>query len=172
MKVAADGRADRQMDRSYHYDPYSVTVQKPNADRNYGQATHGAPVQLKAEVALRMQKGDNREGSSAASKRADVSQQSSRTDNKLGRKDAPAPIPLKSQITMRMHNGDNREGGVEHKIGAANNAARDRSGAATAEKKDGLKTPMSREDKLALCKQTGVCIPMLQSSDDSDDKTM
>lgn len=169
MRAAADGRADRQVDASSRADRYSVTVTKPNADRNYGQMTHGAPVQLKAEIALRMQKGDNREASSGAAKRVDTAAQSNRVDNSFGRAKPQAPIPLKMEITMKMHKGDNREGGDSKKAPASRQA--DRSGS-NHDAKDGLKTPLSREDKMALCKQTGVCIPMLQSSDDSEDKTM
>src|SRR5262249_1026540 len=150
-KMAADGRADRQVDHASRTDPYSVTVQKPQPDRNYGQQQHGAPVQLKADIALRMQR-DNREGASAVSKRADVQEQSNRVDNSFGREKPAAPIPLKTQIVMKMQNGDNREGGLSHKVGAANNSDRMGRSGRTA-RGDGDHAgrdhthPLSREDK-------------------------
>jgi hypothetical protein len=164
MKLAADGRADLQVDHSSRPAPYAQNAAKPAPDRSYGQMSHGAPVQLKAEIALKMQR-DDREGSgAAAAKRPDVGQ-TAHVDNSFGRaKPAPA-IPLKMDIQMKMQKGDNRESS-DSRSALSKPADRD------SQKAGGLKKPMSRESKLALCKQTGVCIPMLSASDDSDDKTM
>ncbi len=164
MKMANDGRADRGADRASHSDPYAITAAKPAPDRDYGQARHAAPVQLKAEVTIKMQHGDNREGGSTMSKSAEQAQQRAANKNPYAMPHAVA-IPLKSEITMKMHKGDDREDGGSH---AAASKAADRGSAV----QDKLRKPMSREEKLSLCKHTGVCIPMIQGSDDSDDKTM
>jgi hypothetical protein len=164
MKIANDGRADRGTDRVSHSDPYAITAAKPAPDRDYGQARHGAPVQLKADIQLKMQHGDNREGGSALSKTAEAQQQRAANKNPYAMPHAAA-IPLKTEITMKMHKGDDREDGGAKP--AAQKAA-DRGSAV----QDKLRKPMSREEKLSLCKHTGVCIPLIQGSDDSDDKTM
>ncbi len=164
MKMANDGRADRGVDRASHSDPYNVTVSKPSADRDYGQQRHAPPVQLKAEVTLKMQHGDNREGGSALAKTGEASQQRAAAKNPYAMPHQVA-IPLKTEITMKMHKGDNREDGGSV---SARKAAADRGSAV----QDKLRKPMSRDEKLSLCKHTGVCIPMLQGSDDADDKTM
>ncbi len=175
LRVANDGRADQQLDRSGHQDPYARTDSKPAPDRSYGQERHGAPIPLKADIQMKMQHGDNREGGSALSKSAQSMNTSNANDSLYGRKAPAAPIPLKSQIALRMQNGDNRDGGSSK--GAAERPA-DQSGKGAHkawqtknDREHGMKQPLSRDQKDAVCKHTGICLPTLTGSDNSDDKS-
>jgi len=163
-----DGRADLHQSATAA-DRYDHTVTKPAPDRDYGQAKHGPPVSLKADIALRMQNGDSREGSTAMSKQATVSERGA-PDNSYGREHRPPPVALKQEIQQKMQHGDNREGGNASRSPAArpsDSAARHGDG-----KQDkGLARPLSGEEKLAICKHTGVCLPILMATDNSDDKS-
>lgn len=165
LRGASDGRADLHQDRAGHADRYATTVSKPLPDRDYGQMKHGAPVPLKSQIALRMQNGDSREGSAAKQKVAEAASRAT-PDNSFGRAKPAAPVPMKMEIAIRMQHGDNREGGSNKQIAQRPGDASSRS----AEHK-GLAKPLSFDQKVALCRQTGVCLPLLMSTDNSDDKS-
>jgi hypothetical protein len=174
VRMAADGRADLQVDHSARQDPYDRTVSKPQADRNYGQERHAAPIPLKADIAIRMQHGDNRDGGSAMAKQATAQQQSGAVDNSYGRAKPQAPVPLKADITIRMQHGDDREGGDSRGAAARPSDRNERTSKLWHTREDrehGMKTPLSREQKDVVCKHTGICLPTLVGSDDSDDKS-
>jgi hypothetical protein len=159
MRIQADGRADRQIEHAARpsADAYQSTArdQKPTFDRLGRESHFVAP--LKASIALKIQNGDNREGSSAARQAAATPQAAQSKDNLRPSHFAP---PLKTQIALKIQNGDNRD--TASGKGASRPA--DRSA------KDEHKAPLSKSQKEALCRQTGVCIPYLQGSDDADDK--
>jgi len=165
MSASTDGRGDRG-DVAAHpltqgRDAYDL-AHNPTHERTYdaqGRQSHfQAPI--KAEVAIKMQKGDNRESSSKSA--AAASSAATEKNDRMGREQSAPPVQLKTQIVLRMQNGDSRESS-----GAKGAAARpaDRSTAAASPK------PLSRTQRDALCKQTGVCLPMPAGSDDVEDKT-
>jgi hypothetical protein len=167
LRGASDGRADLHSDRASASDRYAQPAAKPLPDRDYGQMKHGSPVPMKTEIALRKQGGDNREGAASQGKQA-VAEQRNAPDNRFGRAHKPPPVSLKTEITLRMQHGDNREGG------ASKSAVAKPAGSSDAQKRGertGLAKPLSYDQKVTLCRQTGVCLPLLLSTDNSDDKS-
>jgi hypothetical protein len=155
MHVSSDGRADLHVDHSSRVDPYAVSVEKPAADSRYGRESHfQAPI--KADVAIKMQNGDNREGSSA--KTAAAAHPAEQNAAAANSKFVP---PLKTSVALRLQNGDSRDSN-----GASTKATGAKGGADRAERKG-----ISKHQKELLCQQTGVCLPSPEGSDDTEDKT-
>lgn len=163
MSSFTDGRGDRG-DAPAHAltggrDAYDRS--QPSHERAhdaYGRESHfQAPI--KAEVAIKMQKGDNREGSSKTAAAASTPAAQSATNDRMGREQKAPPVQLKTQIVLRMQNGDSRESSAA------------KSAAARPADKEASAKPLSRTQRDALCKQTGVCLPMPAGSDDVEDKT-
>jgi hypothetical protein len=162
MSAATDGRGDRG-DAPAHAltngkDAYDL-AHNPSHERTYdalGRESHfQAPI--KAEAAMKMQKGDNREGSSKAA--AAKSSAATSKNDRMGREQHAPPVQLKTQVVLRMQNGDSRESS-----GA-------KSGAAARPADHASSKPLSRTQRDALCHQSGVCLPVLAGSDDVEDKT-
>jgi hypothetical protein len=99
-------------------------------------------------------------------------------------KDKPAPlregptmasIPMKTQIMLKMQNGGEGRATDDSKKSNGNQP-----GSSVAAQKDGVrhaavtvngeKRPLSKAEKDLLCKQAGVCLSDLASSDDPGDK--
>jgi hypothetical protein len=169
MSTFSDGRGDRGdtkafgTDRfgrdSYDRQPSRTTPDRPT-DTAYGRPSHES-VPLKAEVQQKLQSGDSREGSTAAKPAARTAPEQRQASDLMGRQAKPAPIPLQPQVMLRLQNGDSRDSG-----GAKPNAA-----ARPADRQAEHKQSLSRSQKEALCKQTGVCMPLATGSDDVEDKT-
>jgi hypothetical protein len=164
MSTFSDGRGDRG-DAPAHAltggrDTYD-RAQNPSHERTWDALGRESHVQapIKADVALKMQHGDNRDGgaSQAAAARSSTSQQK---DDRMGRQAQQPPVQLKPQVQLRLQNGDSRE----------SSAAKAAPAARTTDAQQQAK-PLSRAQKELLCKQTGVCMPAAAGSDDVEDKT-
>jgi hypothetical protein len=162
MSAFTDGRGDRG-DAPAHaltqgrdaYDLARNTSHEKPFDA-LGRETHfQAPI--KADVAIKLQNGDNREGSSKTA--AAQSSVAAQKNDRMGREMHAPPVPMKTQIMLRMQNGDSRE------------SSGGKSAAAKPADKEASAKPLSRTQRDALCKQTGVCLPMPAGSDDVEDKT-
>jgi hypothetical protein len=139
-----DGRGET-MERS------AMPAERPQVTRQEarpGSVSHGAPIQMKSEYALRMQNGDNREASNAKSVAARPVA-GTVGEKRPGSFAHGAPIRMKTEFALRLQGGDNREGGPA----AANKGDVASRSAASA------KTPvLSLSQRHALCKQAGVCL--------------
>lgn len=173
LRGSVDGRADLHADRASRPDPYSMETAKPAPDRDVGQAKAPPPVQFKAEITMRMQHGDNREGGSASQVSSTAAQRPT-VDNSFGRQAKPAPIPLKSEVALRLQGEGNRDDGSASKRDAADKRDRNSKEQHLTVKHVGsnANAPLSPDEKTALCKHTGVCVPVYLESDDVSDKTM
>jgi hypothetical protein len=169
MATFSDGRGDRGdakafgTDRygrdSYDRQPSRATPDRPS-DTAYGRPSH-ANLPLKAEVQQKLQNGDSREGSTALKPAARPAPEQRQNGDLFGRQMKPAPLSLQPQVAMRLQSGDSRDS-----AGAQGNPA-----ARPSEDRAGHKQPLSRSQKEALCKQSGVCMPLAGGSDDVEDKT-
>lgn len=114
---------------------------------------------MKTQIQMKMHKGDNITGEQHQVAGIQSSQVKVQKD-RYGRALSHFAPPVKSQIALRMHKGDDLLGSASTHGAAAKPAD------STANKAH----PLSKKEKTDLCKQTGVCIPYLQGSDDPSDK--
>ncbi len=157
MRMNQDGRADLRdaiSNRRDAYDRNASTHKETGSERIHREVT--PPVPLKADIALRLQHGDNREGNSKnAAARPQVS------ENQGQIKHMP-PVPFKADIALRMQHGDNREGDSKTSTGSAQKKDTASKGA--------FYHVLSMDQKEALCRQTGVCLPQKFNTGEADEK--
>jgi hypothetical protein len=130
---------------------------RPSAER----MIHQEPaLPIRAEIALKMQHGDNREGN-AAQHKVDIQAGAQKSERMIHQ---PPALPIKTEVALKMHGGgDSREGGnTSSQKGMQKNEKTDHN------KKEGAFTrqPLSFDEKVALCQQTGVCLPLNLNKDD------
>ncbi len=161
MHMQVDGRVEGQVDHAARpsADSYSASQKSETTtfDKMGRESHFVAP--LKSQVALKIQNGDNREGSSAARAAAATPAAGTQKDNLRASHFVP---PLKTQIALRIQAGDSRD---------TSNGKSASSRPADRSDKSAHAAPLSKGQKEALCRQTGVCIPYLQGSDNTEDKT-
>lgn len=166
MSMAQDGRAGTAMghvDRPSFVRPSMVQQTREAHQRAWNDlADHHAHFTppLKTEISMKMHKGDNITGSQSQSAMVRSTQVQAPKD-RMGRALTHFAPPLKTQIALKMHKGDNLLGSAAKPAMAAKPA----DGAAQQNR------VLSKKEKTDLCRQSGVCIPYLQGSDDPSDKT-
>jgi hypothetical protein len=125
---------------------------RPSAER----MIHQEPaIPIRAEIALKMQHGDNREGN-AAQHKVDVQSSGQRSERMIHE---PPALPIKTQIMLKMNGGgDSREGS---NTSSQKGMSKDHKNESPFSRK-----PLSFDEKVALCQQTGVCLPLKMNMDD------
>ncbi|MFI5291159.1 MAG: hypothetical protein ACHQ17_15970 [Polyangia bacterium] len=175
MSMAQDGRAGTAMehvDRPSFVRPSMVQETREAHQRAWNDlADHHAKFSppLKTEISMKMHKGDNITGSQPQSAMARSTQVQAPKD-RMGRAATHFAPPLKAEISMKMHKGDNLLGSASSGS-AAKAGSTAYSGAMAKSAGAQQNRVLSKKEKTDLCRQSGVCIPFLQGSDDPSDKT-
>lgn len=165
MHVSEDGRADLHVSPSSRPDAYDRTVNNVTGS-NHDRFGRDSKVVLpfKADVQQKLShSGDNPEGAAhpaAAKPREVVSHDNNPYAGLRASKFAP---PIKTQVALRLQGGDNRDSSTAKSGSAAKPADHN--------DRNARKAPLSRDEKTSLCRHTGVCLPFLAGSDDTEDKT-
>ena len=161
MHMAADGRAERQIDHAARpsADAYATTrTDRTTTFDKMGRESHFA-APLKTQIALKIQNGDNREGNSAAPF-------GRRAPGRCAAEGQPPPVALRAaaQDPDRPEDPERRQPRHRQQQERVVEAGRSL-------RQSAHNPPLSKGQKEALCRQTGVCIPFLEGSDNTEDKT-
>jgi hypothetical protein len=162
VRLSSDGRAEQREDISSRRDAYDRAPSRAGSTGSERIARDiTPPVPLKADIALRMQHGDNRDG--ADKQHSGVSRQAQNNQPETYKERQKPPIPLKMDIAIKLQHGDNREG-------ADKNTSSGLAQKTNTTSKGVFYHVLSMDQKEALCRQTGVCLPQKFNTGDSDEK--
>ena len=162
VRISSDGRAEQREEINKSRDAYDRAPSRAGSTGSERIAREiTPPVPLKADIALRMQHGDNRDG--ADKQHSGVSRQAQSNQPETYKERQKPAIPFKMDIAIKMQHGDNREG--DSKTTSSGLAAKSNTAS-----KGAFYHVLSMEQKEALCRQTGVCLPQKFNTGEADEK--
>ena len=166
MRMPVDGRGDTMTrEKPSRPDPWEKQARPAERAPTAAQAQ----LPLKSEVALKAQQGDHREVASKPQALDAKAQPQKPAGDLMGRAAAKPALPLKTEIAIQAQNGgDSRESSSSS---AAPSAKPDDKRAKNPQQAKPPRLNMSAHDREMLCRQSGVCLPQSQATDDVEDKT-